>query len=135
MLLIGSNLDASAEQPKLVPLIKAIQESPDKSYAFIRCAALRYSHIKWSGEDRFTPQALDEAKIAFAQFMQVADSIRHGRNDPRAIDISDDIYLDMRDIGDLYLQRFRESYAATGVAFDDLWLSDLQTCKQIVGKP
>ncbi|WP_282065050.1 hypothetical protein [Aliiroseovarius marinus] len=131
LLLLHSPTVLHAQHAQLAPLIDAVQNSSDPSYAFVRCAALRMAFLEWVDGKTITQEEVNATKLSFAQFVQVADSIRHGKNDPGNIEIADDVFEDLHAIKALYLEHLRSSYASTDTAFDAMWLSDLKTCNSI----
>ena len=121
-----------AKAQDFVPLaqwLKQPEGKKNKIYAFERCAALNTA-ILAHGEkniDSQTVQSMDETFLALAVMLskkQNSSTLEANNNQVDA---------DTTRVAKIYLDRLKNNYASTGLAFgnDELIKSDLTICKEV----
>jgi xylose isomerase len=135
-MLLGSVVQANA-QAVTVQQFRALSEvisgNYEQTYPLVRCAALFQSSIEWAGTDRFGQKTFDRFEGSIKNLLAIATVVRsqtNGTEIDRSLEIT---LLDTRTISDLYIERYRASYASTGQAWgaDEMWQGDLEICNKI----
>lgn len=115
------------------PLATILNSDYEASYPFVRCAAFYQANLEWAGKDRIGVERFEQANEAIKTLLAVSALVRSEQIGGGSASITDSVYVDTRKIADLYIERYRNNYAATGQAWasDEVWKSDLKTCKTL----
>ncbi len=107
-----------------------MQEGAEDTYPLVRCGGFYLSMLEWAGEDVVGPEQSQIVKLTAYNLIHAAASMRAERSETTAQHQVDLALRDVRNISDLYLQRYQDNYAAVGQAWgaDALWKDDQAVC-------
>lgn len=128
VLLLGSQKSAAAQQ---FQRLENIQERVAPSYIPTRCAALHQAIMEWGGETRLGSELWRQTDELRSNFIVVAALLAQQSQGGTIEQVINSIVRDVRNISDIYLDRFERNYAVTGQALDgdEVITSDLQYCR------
>ncbi len=117
---------------ELDSLANTIETGVEKSYPFVRCAALYYSISLYAGETRLGNELYSSYVDSVEKFMRSAALVR-AQDGVDAEVSSRQVLQETNTITDIYLARYRNNYAVGGQAFgaDPLFQSDITFCNVI----
>jgi len=116
----------------MTPLRDAAREA-EPSYLFVRCAAVYQSGAEWTGKKRLGEDGWNRVSGAVEMMVTAATILRAEKMSGDEDHIMEVTLRDIRDIADLYLERFEANYAATGQAWGDdaVYKDDLSLCSSV----
>lgn len=129
---LGATL-ASSSKAQQFQRLEAIQEDVALPYIPTRCAALYQAIMEWSGETRLGNELWHQTDEIRSNFIVIAALAAQQSQGGSVEQVTNGIVRDVRNIADIYLDRFEGNYAASGQAFDgDLVIrSDLDYCRVV----
>ena len=128
VLLFGSQKSAEAQQ---FQRLENIQEQVAPSYIPTRCAALHQAIMEWGGETRLGSALWQQTDELRSNFIVIAGLIAQQTQGGTIEDVINGIVRDVRNVADIYLDRFETNYAISGQAIegDEIVTSDLDYCR------
>lgn len=120
----------SVEAQQFQPLDN-IQEQVAPAYIPTRCGGLYQAFMEWGGEARLGSDLWRQSDEIRGNFILVAVLMAQEDQGRSTEDVANSVVRDVRNIADIYLERFERNYAVTGQAMaeDTLIVSDLQYCR------
>ncbi len=116
--------------------LKPLQELPGTAAPYIptRCAALTQALMEWVGKDRIGSKDWSVMESGLVANLMMASNL----SKKNGMDGSDEyimniILRDVRNIANLYIDRFKNNYAIQGEAFanDRVMILDMFFCKEV----
>lgn len=128
VLLFGSQQSAAAQQ---FQRLENIQERVAPSYIPTRCAALHQAVMEWGGETRLGSELWRQTDELRSNFIVIAGLIAQQTQGGTIEDVINGIVRDVRNVADIYLDRFETNYAISGQAIDgdEIVTSDFDYCR------
>ncbi|MDU8910796.1 hypothetical protein [Aestuariicoccus sp. MJ-SS9] len=113
-------------------LEETLSNSPEASYAFVRCAAFFRASGSWAGA-QLPNSVLDYWKENVLALFLAASRIRANRSGMTGEQAITSVELDSETIAGQYVESFRRHYANTGSAWDgnEIWVSDRAVCDSL----
>ena len=123
---------SSVSADEFKTLDEAIRKGAEATYPLVRCAGLYFSGLEWAGEDRLGKETSDSIKLTVANLIELATEMRTPTLGSSA---QASVIRDISAIAEIYHSRYEANYASSGEAFgqDVIWISDSQTCIELVG--
>jgi hypothetical protein len=134
-LVVASTFIASqAASQEMRPLGKLLQNAATL-YPPTRCAGLYQAVMEWTGFERMGEDTWNQTDSHRENFIWVAVRTSQSLSGGTLEQQAEIVVRDVRNIADIYLERFERNYAAQGQAFgeDALILSDIDLCGTLVG--
>jgi hypothetical protein len=111
--------------------LEDIQERVALPYIPTRCAALHQAVMEWGGETRLGSELWRQTDELRQNFIVIAALASQQMQGGTAEQVTNSVVRDVRNIADIYLDRFERNYATSGQAFDGdtIIRSDLDYCR------
>lgn len=129
---LASSWDENSRASEMQPLLDVVVEAAPP-YGLTRCAALYLSVMEWAGFERLGEEAWAATEQSFRDFAQSAAMSAQIEAGGTLEENAANVVRQVRNIADLYLDRFESNYAVTGQAFgvDPVVNSDLSFCRDL----
>jgi hypothetical protein len=105
------------------------------AYAPTRCAGLYHAMMEWAGAERLGEATWNLTDAHRLNFIHLAALVSQSQSGGTFQAQAENVARDVRNIADVYLERFESNYALQGQAFgaDPLIQSDFELCGNFAG--
>ncbi|WP_421860729.1 hypothetical protein [Oceanicaulis sp.] len=123
---------SSALAQELRPLDDLVEDAAP-GYAPTRCAGLYQAVMEWAGSERLGEEMWNQTDTSRETLMLFAVRINQSQSGGTVLEQTELVVRDVRNIADIYLERFESNYARDGQAFgsDAVVASDLSSCSEL----
>jgi len=132
--IFSSALVLQATAQSFIPLAQWLTKPSDqRDYPFVRCAGYYKGALDLIGTDNLPRDTVESGFRAYAMLATLAAQVRSEHQGGNAWDYRDQVVADVQKIADIYQDRMKKNYEATGneIANDPLIRSDELACSAI----
>lgn len=125
-------LPANATAQSLRPLPE-LADNAANAYPPARCAGFYQAFMEWAGQERLGQETWQSTDIARQNAILLSAMIAQRESGGELVDQVENTVRDVRNIADLYRDRFEQNYAVSGeiLGSDPLILADLEYCAEL----